>query len=428
MTMKIKFSLFIAIMWFGLTFNSVNGQTTTFYESFDEIGASATATLPGNWKADKQTTARVVGTYSGAVTTTEQRAGISMSSSATNGIYNYGDGDPLTATNRCVGFISSGSATKSGNLYCKFNNAGLIDITSVPLSYNIKKYRNGSNTAGFSIQLYYSFDGNTWTSAGNSFLTNFAADANNNGNAVVPITTINVAGNLTVTIPAGSNFYLCWNYAVTSGTTTSNAQALGIDDVTITDVPLPVKLTSFTSTVNDRQPQLMWTTASEINNAGFDVMRKEKKEGAEWTLAGAVRGHGTTNEPHDYVFVDSRLNTGVYEYKLVQRDYNGNIENYLLNEDIVIGTPKNFDLEQNFPNPFNPTTHISFTLPERQIITFKVYDILGQELLNKTVSEWKDAGFHTITFNVDGLSSGIYFYSLSYGTTKTIVKKMTIVK
>ncbi len=207
---------------------------STVSESFS-IGTSATAALPTDWRADKQTTARVVGTYSAAGTATEQRAGNDMSPSAANGIYNYGAGVASTATDRAVGFISSSSATKTGNLYVKLVNNGATAITSLSLSYNVEKYRDGSNTAGFQYQLYYSTDGSTWTSAGSDFLTTFTGDADSAGFIPAPGLTKSVSSKtLAVTVAAGGTLYLCWSYSVQSGSTTSNAQGLGIDDVSIT--------------------------------------------------------------------------------------------------------------------------------------------------------------------------------------------------
>ncbi len=199
------------------------------------IGTSQTAALPTGWKADKNTTARTLGTYSGAVSATEQIAGNNMSSSASNGIYNYAAGDPTSATDRAVGWISSSSATKSGNLYVQLYNNGASQIPSFTISYAVEKYRMGTNSAGFSIQMYYSTNGTSWTSAGADFLTSYAgSDASNNGYASAPGATQSVTSKtLNVSLNASSSLYLAWNYAVTSGSTTSNAQGLGVDDVYI---------------------------------------------------------------------------------------------------------------------------------------------------------------------------------------------------
>jgi hypothetical protein len=217
----------------------VNNQTFS-------IGVGATAPLPANWKADKLTTVRTVGTYSAAGTSTDQRNGNLMSSSAANGIYNYGAGLTTTATDRAVGFLSSSGGTQSGNLYTTFIS-GASALDSFQVTYDVEKYRNGMNAAGFRFQLYYSLDGSVWTDAGGDFLTSFAGDANNNGFATAPGSTTNVNKTLSVSVPANTQFYLAWNYSVTSGLITTNAQGLGIDNVTVsghdapvTVVPLPL--------------------------------------------------------------------------------------------------------------------------------------------------------------------------------------------
>lgn len=208
---------------------------STITQNFDVIGTSANATLPAGWKADKNTSIGTVGTYSGAGNATEQRAGNNMSPSASNGIYNYGAGDAAIATDRAVGGLSSGDNSKSVNIYVKLINNGTTTINSLTISYNVEKYRNGSNSEGFTIQMYYSTNGSTWTTAGDDFKTSFGPDGDNKGFTSAPGATVNVNNKtLGQSIAAWSSLYLAWNYSVTSGTTTSNAQALGIDDVSIT--------------------------------------------------------------------------------------------------------------------------------------------------------------------------------------------------
>ncbi len=203
-------------------------------QDFDGLGASATATLPTDFRADKQTAVRAVGTFAAAGTATERVGGANLATNAANGIYNFGSGTTATGgTDRAVGFLSSGTATQSGNLYVKLTNTTGGPLSSLQISYDVEKYRNGFNAAGFSIQMYHSSDGVSWTNAGASFLTSFPADANNNGFATAPGATSNVSQSLSVSIPSGADYYLAWNYSVTSGTTTSNAQALAIDNVSV---------------------------------------------------------------------------------------------------------------------------------------------------------------------------------------------------
>src|SRR5215813_7086575 len=205
-------------------------------ENFDGVGITATATLPVDFRADRLTTVRTVGSFAAAGTVTTQVGGANLATNAANGIYNFGSGTSTTGPDRAIGFLASGTATMSGNLYAQLtNNTG--DLSGLQISYDVEKYRNGSNTAGFRIQLYYSIDGTNWTIAGNDFLTSFVADANNNGFATAPGTTVQVVNKmLNVTIPNGGNFYLAWNYSVTSSSTTTNAQALAIDNISISGV------------------------------------------------------------------------------------------------------------------------------------------------------------------------------------------------
>jgi hypothetical protein len=203
------------------------------------IGTTATASLPTDWRVDRNdTTARTIGSYSTALTATQGAAGgaAAVSSSATGQIYNYGAS--ADTNDRAVGFLSSSTNVKTGNLYVALV-AGGSDLNALQLSYNVEKYRNGSNAAGFIVQMYYSTDGAAWTSAGSSFLTTIAADADNNGSTTNPQSTVAVSNTLSVNIPASSNFFLGWSYSVGSGTTTSNGQGLGIDDVSIQGVPAP---------------------------------------------------------------------------------------------------------------------------------------------------------------------------------------------
>jgi DNA/RNA endonuclease G (NUC1) len=212
-----------------------------YTQTFDTIGTSATASLPVDFRLDRPTTVRTVGTFAAALSNTTQAGGTNLSSSAANGAYNFGA--TANATDRAIGFLSSGTGTLSGNLYVQLVNNTSSPLSGLQISYNVEKYRGGTNAAGFRIQLYYSTDGATWTAASSDFTTAFPADAANAGFASAPGVTVNVNKPLTAAIPVGGTFYLAWNYSVSSGTTTSNAQALAIDAINVTglidDTPPP---------------------------------------------------------------------------------------------------------------------------------------------------------------------------------------------
>jgi hypothetical protein len=245
------------------------GAGLTLTQNFDSLGITAAATLPFRWKVDKNTTVRSVGTYTAASSATDYSAGNSMSSTASNGIYNYGAGVAASATDRAIGGLSSSASSKSVNIYTALTNAGSDALSGLLISYDVEKYRTGTNSAGFSIQMYYSTDGSTWTSAGSNFLTGFAADAATAGYASAPGATSSVINKtLTVSVASGSLIYLAWNYAVTSGTTTTYSQALALDNVSITGLSTSAAPTTQASSITFSSVQTSQMTASWTNGNG----------------------------------------------------------------------------------------------------------------------------------------------------------------
>jgi hypothetical protein len=87
--------------------------------------------------------------------------------------------------------------------------------------------------------------------------------------------------------------------------------------------------------------------------------------------------------------------------------------------------PNKFRLEQNYPNPFNPATTIMFTLPSRQNVTLKVYDILGREVA-ALFNEVEGPGKYTVIFTAKDLPSGMYFYKLQANEFSEIKKLVVL--
>lgn len=86
-----------------------------------------------------------------------------------------------------------------------------------------------------------------------------------------------------------------------------------------------------------------------------------------------------------------------------------------------------FTLHQNYPNPFNPSTTISYSIPSHQYVRLVVYDVLGNEV-KSLVDSYQEAGQHTVTLNLDNVSSGVYVYTLQGENQKILTKKMLFVK
>ncbi|MCG6915814.1 T9SS type A sorting domain-containing protein [bacterium BMS3Abin03] len=196
--------------------------------------------------------------------------------------------------------------------------------------------------------------------------------------------------------------------------------------------PLPVELVSFTGELNGNSVTLFWTTETEVANYGFDVERKiEDQSGKEdsWTKIGFVQGQGNSNSPKEYSFIDDDSPQGMIQYRLKQIDIDGHYQ-YSEIVNINNGEIKDYELLQNFPNPFNPTTRIVYRIPEDSFVSLKVFNVLGKEV-NALVNENIKAGTHSILFNGNsvegGLSSGVYFIRFSSGNyTRTL--KMIFVK
>jgi len=186
---------------------------------------------------------------------------------------------------------------------------------------------------------------------------------------------------------------------------------------------IPVELTSFTASVIDQDVVLNWTTASETNNSGFNVERKSAN--STWETVAFVTGFGTTTETKSYSYVDSKLSSGTYTYRLKQIDFDGTSE--YSNEVLADVTgPVEFALEQNYPNPFNPNTTISYSVAKAGFVNISVYNLLGEKVAT-LVNTTQEAGRYDVTFDASNIPSGIYFYSIEAGDFKS-VKKMTLLK
>jgi len=207
-----------------------------------------------------------------------------------------------------------------------------------------------------------------------------------------------------------------------------------IDGIRVSDswsqAPLPVQLTSFTAGLYENKIKLNWSTATEVNNYGFDIERCVAQISNlcnNWEKIGFVQGHGNSNSPKDYSFVDANPPAGKVLYKLKQIDFDGAFE-YSKAVEVNVETPQEFRLAQNYPNPFNPSTVISYQLPMDGNVTLKVYDMLGKEVTT-LVNEFQRAGSYNYQFSINNLqlSSGVYYYRLQSGnfveTKKFIVMK-----
>ena len=191
-----------------------------------------------------------------------------------------------------------------------------------------------------------------------------------------------------------------------------------------TGTPLPVELSSFSASVVGSAIKLNWQTATEVNNYGFEVLRQAQDD-KEWEKIGFVNGNGNSNSPKDYSFVDDKVSTGKYSYRLKQIDNDGQFE-YSKTIEVDMNGVMKYELTQNYPNPFNPTTSIQYAISSKQFVTLKVYNLLGKEVAT-LVNENKEAGNYMVNFDASILPSGVYIYKLQAGDFVQ-TRKMTLVK
>lgn len=194
--------------------------------------------------------------------------------------------------------------------------------------------------------------------------------------------------------------------------------------VNIVGEPLPVELSSFAAKMYDQNKvKLNWKTQTEVNNYGFDVERQVRN--GQWEKVGFVSGNGNSNSPKEYSYIDNNLIGGSkFLYRLKQVDNDGQFEYSDVVEVKVV--PIQYELSQNFPNPFNPSTTIRFSLPIATQLKINVYNMLGE--LVQTIAEGNyEEGFHKVSFNASTLPSGAYIYRIE-SSEYTQVRKMILIK
>jgi len=228
----------------------------------------------------------------------------------------------------------------------------------------------------------------------------------------------------------GNTVTVMLDWRNSDGTLAAATHGKGVYTSLITS-PLPVELSSFSGIFQNGKVKLLWRTETEVNNYGFEVERKNPPltpfQGGEFEKIGFIEGHGNSNSPKSYEFIDKNVLYGKHYYRLKQIDNDGS---YQYSDVVEVDVPTLQDyviLEQNYPNPFNPETKIRFVVNENTQVTLKVFDEIGSEIAEIFNDKVEFGRIYEVNFNGSHLSSGVYFYSLiSEKTRKT--KKMLLIK
>ena len=278
---------------------------------------------------------------------------------------------------------------------------------------------------------------NSFTHLVKAFSIDTDGNFNWSGNIILPSTVVSTKSRLVSDISSNAMSKLAWSDERNDGggIYAQNINADGTFGIEI----VPVELSSFSGNYVNGNVELSWTTATEINNSGFEIDRLRPSDfDASWEQIGFVEGNGTTTEIHRYDFKDKNISAGKYKYRLKQIDFDGSFE-YSNIIEVDVAAPGKFSLKQNYPNPFNPTTKIKYTIrpplgppfakggnTDGFFITLKVFDVLGNEVAT-LVNEEKPAGQYEVEFNATELPSGIYFYTLNAGQFNQ-TRKMILLK
>ncbi len=373
---------------------------------------------------------------------------------STNGGSSWTETQPAGATNKAwytIDMSSDGSkqiaGVTGGRLYISTNGGSSWTETQPAGATDKDWYTAAMSSDGSKLiagtapgRLYVSTNGgSTWTETQPAGATNkswYTTAMSSDGSKLIAGTTFdrlyvsaNGGSSWTETRPAGdvSKFWISVAMSSDGGKLITGAYG---GRLYLNNEPLPVQMTSLNATVTRTGAAISWSTVTETNCAGFAVERRtityQQSQIANWTEVGYVPGNGTSNAPHEYSFTDETVAPGRYAYRLKQVDNDGSFEYFGNAEVEVAAAAKQLSLG-NFPNPFNPTTEVEFTVPTEGRAVVKVYNMVGQVVATLFDGFAEPGRYYRASFDGMKFSSGVYMYSLETANGR-LVKRMTMLK
>jgi hypothetical protein len=219
-------------------------------------------------------------------------------------------------------------------------------------------------------------------------------------------------------------FYYCAKITWGPAPNTGGCVCVSFDDI------LPVSLSTFSAQTSTDGIRLNFSVASETNNDLFEIWRSTEADGNFAKIA-EIPSQGNSTSGHNYEYVDRTVTVGqTYWYYLANVDLQGNRTEHrdFLRSTTFTGTnaiPTAFALSA-YPNPFNPRTTISLSLPEASDVRVNVFDIAGRYVQTLGVSHY-EAGTHSLTFDAGALPAGVYFVRAQAGSL-TRTEKLLLLK
>ncbi|MDI9256292.1 choice-of-anchor D domain-containing protein [Flavobacterium sedimenticola] len=205
-------------------------NATPVTQNFDGLGASGTAALPTGFKVSSSNDYNNVANTTATTLAYGTTGTGAVTSTSSGGCINWANGITASATDRALGFLTTGSYASPRSIILAIQNTGTTNITDLTITFDYEKYRSGSRAFDWTF-----FHGatatavNTAAAAGNQ---SYAADANNTTIYNPPTTTSKSVTLTGLTIAPSGLYYLCWTFTGVGGS--SNGQGIGIDNLSIT--------------------------------------------------------------------------------------------------------------------------------------------------------------------------------------------------
>lgn len=194
------------------------------------------------------------------------------------------------------------------------------------------------------------------------------------------------------------------------------------------DTVMPVELSSFTALQDDDAILLRWTTASETNNAGFEIQRQrpEAESPEAWRTVSFVEGAGTTSEPQSYRYRLPAASAGTHVLRLRQVDFDGGFE-YSPAVEITIAPKVPYRLSAPHPNPLLNQAAFTLTVAHAQQVNLAVYDLLGRRVAVLHQGSVSANAPHRFRIDAAAWPSGVYFLR-ARGERFTATQKLVVLR
>lgn len=394
---------------------SISSDNTPVSETFNAFDGSGFSPTPGAGQLDSDNfVAR--GFSDGSMgfgdtkTAGDFARGTSTGSETQGGVYSF----ETSTGDFSLGVQPIGDDFTSGSFIVRYVNdtGGLIDDFNV--EYEIKVYNDKDRSNSFNLS--HASSGTCETDPGSLTFTAVSKADYSSPETADPSPSwqtidrgVHVAG---LNLASMDCFYLRFTGDDVVGNGSRDEVAL--DDLTVTAnpvTPLPVELTAFTALADGRAVVLQWETASETNNAGFEIQHAgvEARPSVSplWDVLGFVDGYGTTAQPQAYTYRVERLPPGRHRLRLKQIDFDGTFA-YSPEVEVALAVPGAYHLSNAYPNPFRASTSFSISAARAQRVEAAVYDIRGRRV-ERLFEGFLEAGTtRAVTFASGALPGGLY--------------------